>query len=460
MFKQLHFYGGVHPDERKLTNEMPIKIPPLLEKYIVPLQQHIGAPAKPVVEKGAHVLKGDLLAEAGGFVSARIHSPTSGTVSALTTCLGPAGTRLDAIEITSDGEDTPCEPMPILDPANSSPADLKKRVQDAGIIGMGGAGFPTHVKLSPTKPVDVLILNGVECEPGLTSDHRLMLERPDDVLAGARAAATILGIKRIMLAIEANKPDAVKLMQEKSSRYGIEVHRLKVVYPQGAEKQLIYALTGRKVPAGGLPMDIGCVVQNVGTAAAIGEAVTKGLSSYERITTVTGKPLASPGNWRMKIGTTYARAIQFAGGVTEDPAKIISGGPMMGMSVYSLDTPILKNTSGILLLAESELYEYEAHPCIRCGRCNDNCPMAMMPGILSVQIENQRFELAEEWHVTDCIECGCCSYGCPAHRPLVQHMRRAKGEILARRKAQQAAAQKPAPSPAPAPAAAPAAPAK
>lgn len=436
MFRQLHFYGGVHPEERKLTNDAPIQTPPLLEKYVVPVQQHIGAPAKPIVAKGDKVLKGQMIAQAGGFVSANVHSPTSGTVSAITRCLNPVGVMVDAIEITSDGEDTPCEPMPILDPVNSAPDDLKKRVMDAGIIGMGGAGFPTHVKLSPTKPVDVLILNGVECEPGLTSDHRLMLEHPESILAGARAAATILGIKRVMLAIEANKPDAVALMSEKASVYDIEVHQLDVRYPQGAEKQLIYALTGRKVPAGGLPMDIGCVVQNVGTTAAIGDAVTKGISSYERITTITGRPVVNPGNWRMKIGTTYKYALQFAGGVKEDPAKIISGGPMMGFAVYSLDIPILKNTSGILLLAEDELYEYEAHPCIRCGRCNDNCPMGMMPGILSVQIENQRFELAEEWHVTDCIECGCCSFGCPAHRPLVQHMRRGKAEIIARRKAQ------------------------
>ncbi len=438
MFRQLHFYGGVHPQERKLSNDSPIETAPLLEKYVVPLQQHIGAPAKPVVKVGDKVLKGQLIGEPGGFVSAAVHAPTSGTVKALTDVLLPNGGRGAAVELAADGEDTPCDPMPRLDPVGTPPDELRKRVQDAGIVGMGGAGFPTHVKLSPTKPVDILILNGVECEPGLTSDHRLMLEHPECIMAGARTAATILNIKRVMLAIEANKPDAVALMTEKAGQYGVEVHRLEVCYPQGAEKQLIYALTGRKVPCGGLPMDIGCVVQNVGTACAIGEAVTKGIASYERVATVTGTPVVRPSNWKVKIGTFYGHVLEFAGGVKEEPAKLISGGPMMGMSVYSMDIPVMKNTSGLLLLSRDELYQYEANPCIRCGRCNDNCPMAMMPGILSVQIENRRFELAEEWHVTDCIECGCCSYGCPAHRPLVQHMRRAKAEVLARRKAAQA----------------------
>lgn len=441
MFKQLHFYGGVHPEEGKVAHDSPIVDAPLLGSYTVPLQQHIGAPAKPLVKKGDKVLRGQQIAAPGGFVSAPIHSPTSGEVTAMSMCLGPLGNQLQAVVITPDGEDKAAEPMPALDPANSSPAELKTRIGDAGIVGMGGAAFPTFVKLSPppNKPIDTLILNGVECEPCLTADHRLMLEKPELILAGARTCATILGVKKVMLAIEANKPDAVTLMSQKASAYDIEVHQLKVRYPQGAEKQLIYTLTGRKVPCGGLPMDVACVVQNVGTAAAIGEAVLFGKPLYERITTVTGRPVAHPGNWRLRVGTLYKEALAMAGGVTEEPAKIISGGPMMGMSVYSLDIPVMKNTSGLLLMAPEEVTLYESNPCIRCGRCNDNCPMGIMPGILSVQIENLRYELAEQWHVIDCIECGCCSYGCPAHRPLVQHMRRAKAEVNARRKAAKAA---------------------
>ncbi len=447
-FKHLHFYGGVHPEEGKIANASPIQRAPLLEQYIVPLQQHIGAPAQAVVKKGDKVLRGQLIATPGGFVSAAIHAPTSGEVIEQTTCVGPMGNNLPAIVIKADGEDKAAEPLPPLDPANASPDELRKRIGDAGIVGMGGAAFPTLVKLSPAanKPVDTLILNGVECEPCLTADHRLMLETPDNILAGARACATILGVKRIMVAIEANKPDAVELMTEKAKAYDIEVHQLRIRYPQGAEKQLIYALTGRKVPSGGLPVDVRCVVHNVGTAAAIGEAVMHGKPLYERVTTVTGRPVVRPGNWRFRVGTLYSDAIRLSGGVNEDPAKIISGGPMMGMSVCSMDIPIMKNTSGILLMAADEVTQYEPHPCIRCGRCNDNCPMVMMPGILGEQIENGRYDLAENWHVMDCIECGCCSYGCPAHRPLVQFMRRAKAIVVAKRKAAAAAAKSPAPA--------------
>lgn len=439
-FKQYYFYGGVHPDEGKIAKANPIQTAPLLERYVVPLQQHIGAPAKPVVKVGDTVLKGQLLAEPGAFVSAAIHSPTSGKIASQTNVLNPLGVNVPAFVIEADGNDTPAEPLPVLDPVSSSPTLLRKRVGEAGIVGMGGASFPTVVKLSPTKPVDTLILNGIECEPCLTADHRLMLEKAHLILAGAQTSATILGVKKIILAIEANKPDAVALMTREAKRYGIEVRQLRVRYPQGAEKQLIYALSDRKVPPGALPMEVGCVVQNVGTAAAIGEAVLLGKPCYERITTVTGTPVVNPGNWLLRIGTPYAKAIEFAGGVKEDPAQIISGGPMMGFAVYTLDIPVMKNTSGILLLSQSELFQFESNPCIRCGRCNDQCPMILQPGILGVQIENSKFDLAEKWHVNDCMECGCCSFVCPSHRPLVQFMRRAKAEIAAKRKA--AAAQK------------------
>ncbi|MBR0458427.1 MAG: electron transport complex subunit RsxC [Victivallales bacterium] len=460
-FLQKFFYGGIHPDDRKVSKESAIQEAPLFPTYTVPLSMHIGAPAKPVVKPGETVLKGQLLAEAGGFVSAPIHSPTSGKVGPIASCVGPMGNLIPCFTITSDGNDTAAEPMPALDPKESSPADLKKRVGDAGIVGMGGASFPTLVKLSPNKPVDTLILNGVECEPGLTADHRLMLEDPETILAGATACATILGVKNVYVGIEANKPDAIAKMQSLASKYGVQVCELRVRYPQGAEKQLIYAVTGRKVPTGGLPMDVGCVVSNVGSCAAIGEAVLQGKPLYERVTTVTGRPVVNPSNWRLRVGTTYGQAIALAGGVSEDPAKIISGGPMMGFTVYSLDVPIMKNTSGILLLGPEELHQFEYHPCIRCGRCNDHCPMQLMPATLGTTAENARYDLAEAWNATDCIECGCCSYVCPSHRPLVQFIRRAKADIMTRRRAAAAAAKaaaapKPEPKPeAPKPADAP-----
>lgn len=440
MTKHLRFYGGVHPLESKTASTVAIVSAPLLATYVVPLQQHIGVPAKPVVQKGDKVLRGQLLGEPGGFISAAVHAPTSGTVKELGSCLGPAGNQIPAVILESDGEDLAAEAMAVLDWRNASPDELKKRIAEAGIVGMGGAAFPSVVKLSPppNKTIDTLILNGVECEPCLTADHRLMLEKPDQVLIGAQITARVLGVKRVIIAIEENKADAVALLQEKAVGSQVEVRALRVRYPQGAEKQLIYALTGRKVPSGGLPMDVSCVVQNVGTAAAICEAVCEGRPLYERVTTVTGTPLLAPGNWRFRVGTPYAEAIKLAGGVKEDPVKIISGGPMMGMAVYSLDIPIMKNCSGILLLTADEVRQYESNPCIRCGRCNDTCPMGMMPGILSVQIEKERFELAEQWHVLDCIECGCCAFGCPAGRPLVQHMRRAKAEVMTARKAKAA----------------------
>jgi electron transport complex protein RnfC len=302
---------------------------------------------------------------------------------------------------------------------------------------MGGAAFPTHVKLSPppAKKIDTLILNGVECEPCLTADHRLMLENADQIVAGARILARILGAKTLIIGIENNKPDAIALMTERTRGTGIEVAGLRVRYPQGAEKQLIYAMTGRKVPSGGLPMDIGCVVQNVATAAAVTEAVLEGKPLYERVTTITGSPLKTPGNWRVRVGTPLRVLLELCHGVTADPAKLILGGPMMGVSVYSLDIPVQKSTSGVLLLSREETAVFTSEPCIACGQCIDACPVSIMPATLSRQIENERFDLAEEWHAMDCIECGCCAYMCPTHRPLVHHLRRAKAEITAKRRA-------------------------
>lgn len=433
------FGGGVHPREGKeLSAGSAIQTAPLLERYVVPLSQHIGAPAKALVDKGDTVLRGQCLAEATGFVSVPTHAPTSGTIKAMTECPGPAGTMIPAVELVSDGNDEADQALaPIPDWQATDPDTLKDRIAEAGIVGMGGAAFPTHVKLSPppAKPIKVLILNGVECEPYLTADHRLMLEAVDRILTGAAILARVLNVTEIHIGIERNKPDAIELMRTAAAAKGIHVVPLRVRYPQGAEKQLIYAVTGRRVPTGGLPMDVGCVVQNVATAAAVTDAVCDGKPLYERVTTVTGVPVATPGNWRLRVGTPFSEVLALAGGVTEDPAKLISGGPMMGMSVNSLDVPIMKSTSGILLLQAQEISQFTGEACISCGRCVDACPMNLMPGTLSVQIENERFDLAAQWFAADCIECGCCAFVCPAHRPLVQHLRRGKAEVLAKRRA-------------------------
>ena len=441
MSKIFRLYGGIHPQEAKLASHHPIQAAPLLEKYTVPLQMHIGAPAKSLVQKGQKVLRGQLLAEPGSYVSAAIHSPVSGVIKEQSSCLSVSGTQWPALIIESDGEDQSQEPMPaISDWQEADPALLLKRVAEAGIVGKGGAAFPTHVKLAPPegKSIDTLIINGVECEPGLSADHRLMLEKPEEIITGALIVARILKAKNIYLGIENNKPDALKLMRDKAAHSALQPRGLKVRYPQGAEKQLVYALTKRKVPSGGLPMDVGCVLQNVATVYAIYEAVLKGKPLYERVTTVTGDPVVSPGNFLLRIGSSYADALQLAGGLKEEAAKIISGGPMMGIAVYSLDIPVTKNCSGLMFLSSSQLSQFQSKACIRCARCNDACPMQLMPSILSTQIENERFELAETWNVLDCIECGCCAYVCPAKRPLVQHMRRAKTEVIAKRQSEAA----------------------
>ncbi len=433
-----HFAGGVHPAEGKeLSRAGAIVTPPLLDTYVVPLQQHIGAPPKVVVDKGDAVRRGQLLASPGGFISAAIHSPTSGTVKDIGLCMGPNGLKTPAITIAADGQDVADDSLAPLDWQNGSPDDLRRRIAEAGIVGMGGAGFPASVKLSPPleKPIDTLILNGVECEPYLTADHRLMLEEADKIILGARIVARILNLGTIAIGIEANKPDAIALLAKKCQGLGIAVVGLKVRYPQGAEKQLIYAVSGRRVPTGGLPMDVRCVVHNVATAVAIAEAVVEGKALYERVTTVTGRPVARPGNWRLRVGTPVGKALELAGGVVSQPAKLLLGGPMMGISIYDLSVPIMKNSSGILLLSPEEVRQFTSEACIACGRCVDVCPMSLMPGKLSMLIENERFEAAESAYAMDCIECGACAFVCPAHRPLVQHLRRAKAEIGARRRA-------------------------
>jgi electron transport complex protein RnfC len=437
--KPRKFKGGVHPNDSKaLSASKAIQNAPLLDSYNVIVHQNIGAPPEIVVKKGDEVKKGDLLAKASGFVSVPLHAPTSGTIKLIDKCPGPTCISVPSITIDADGEDEWGECMePITDWQNAEPDALKQRVADAGIVGMGGAGFPSHVNLSPNKPIDTLILNGAECEPYLTADHRLMLEEAEKVVLGAAILARILGLDGAVIGVENNKPDAIEELNKVAGKYNVKVQGLRVNYPQGAEKQLIYALTGREVPIGGLPMDAGCVVQNVASAAAVADAVIDGRPLIERITTVTGEPLADPGNWRFRLGTPISKALELSGGITVQPAKLLLGGPMMGFAQNSLDVTVMKNTSGILLIPVETASQYTSEPCIRCGRCVEVCPMDILPATISQAVENERFDWSAQLNVMACIECGSCSYVCPSHRPLNQHFKRAKAEIAAARRKEQ-----------------------
>lgn len=432
------FKGGIHPLEGKeLTAGKELRIAPLFDKYIVPVRQSIGAPPTLTVKKGDTVKKGQRIAEPGGFVSVPLHSPVCGTVGDVVEITGVTGASEQAVEIIADGTDewdTGLDPIPNW--ADTEKDVLKKRILDAGIVGMGGAAFPTHVKLSPPpeKNIDTLIINGAECEPFLTADHRLMLTRTEEALTGIAIAAKILKVSRIFVGVEDNKMDAIEKMTAAAAKFKITVVPLHVKYPQGAEKQLIYALTGRQVLEGGLPMDVGCVVMNIGTAAAVHDAVVLGHPLIERITTVTGTPVVDPANYLARIGTPIRKLLELSGGVKENPAKVIMGGPMMGFAHSNIDVPVAKNSSGVLLMAPEEIEQFEGNPCIRCSRCVKACPMNLLVPTLSTMIEAGEFAMAEQNYVMDCVECGTCAYICPAKRPLVQHFRRAKAEILAKRR--------------------------
>ena len=428
------FSGGIHPayDGKELTAAAGITEAPLLDKYCVLVSENSGKAPIPVVSKGDKVKKYQLIARADGFVSADLHAPTSGEVSGIVEVPGPFGTPAAAIEIVSDGADSGLPPFEIMKNWRDVPGEiLMERIRQAGIVGMGGAAFPAHVKLSvpPGKKVDTLIINGAECEPYLTADHKLMAAFPHKVLAGAAMMAKILNVSRIVAAVELNKPDAIAALEGAASEYGAVVQPLKVRYPQGAEKQLIFAVTGRRVPAGGLPFETGCVVQNAASAAAVHDAVMLGIPLIERIVTVTGQAVKTPGNFKLRIGTPVIEAVKLAGGITEEPGKLILGGPMMGLAQRSFDVPVSKNTSGVLLLTAADALNFASSPCIRCGRCVAACPMKLAPCLICSAVEGHRFDLAEKNYVMDCLECGACSYVCPSHRPLVQQFRLAKAEL-------------------------------
>ncbi len=432
------FKGGVHPGHFKSATAgktIADANPPA--RVAVLMQQHIGAPCEPLVEGGDAVKVGQKVGDSQAFVSVPAHSSVSGKVVELRDYPHPVGRPARAVVIESDGQDTWHESVKANPPLEElSGDDIKKIIREAGIAGMGGATFPTHVKLSPPpeKPIDTVIINGSECEPFLTADHRLMLERPEAVVFGLKALMKVLGVEKGYIGVEDNKPDCVEALKKAAEGEPVEVKSFHTKYPQGAEKQLIYAFNGREVPSGGLPMDVGTVVQNAGTAVAIADAVRKGVPLLERIVTVTGPGVEAPANLRVKIGTMVSEVIAQCGGLKENARKVILGGPMMGLAQNTTEMPVIKGTSGILVLTDKEVHIHEIQPCIRCGRCVEVCPVSIMPLVIGSATEKGYLDKAEAYYAVDCIECGCCSYICPAKRPLTQWIRLSKGEILAKAK--------------------------
>lgn len=440
--RKLTFKGGVHPPEfKELAEDKKIEVLPTPEQVIIPVQQHIGAPAEPIVEKGDEVKIGDKICEAKGFVSVPSHASISGKVTKVEKRFHPVGGKTLSIVIESDGKDEMSSTIStVKNFMDLDIEEMKKKISEAGIAGMGGAAFPSHVKLSPPpdKSIDTFILNGAECEPYLTADHRLMLESADEIIEGIRIVMKILGCKNGYIAIEKNKPDAISLMKKlvQEKKENLTVVGLNVKYPQGAEKQLIKAITNRNVPAGGLPMDVGCLVHNVGTAKAIYEAVSSNRPLYERVVTVTGGGIKEPKNVLARIGAPFQNLIDFCGGLKANTVKIVNGGPMMGIAQFSLDVPVTKGTSGILALTKKETRANEPGPCIRCCRCVDVCPMNLVPSELARLIEYERYEEAHKLGVLDCIECGSCSFICPSKIRHVHLFKHGKAEVTKMLKAQ------------------------
>lgn len=428
--------GGVHPEDNKLTRSCRTGTAGLPKQAVFPLSQHIGAPAVPCVKRGDSVKVGTLIAASGGFVSANIHSSVSGKVSKIDSVLDASGYRKPAIFVDVEGdewEETIDRSDTVVKGCNLSPEEIISKVKDAGVVGMGGACFPTHVKLSPPKDANIecLIVNGVECEPFLTADHRLMLEHPDEILVGVSIIMKALGLERGCVGIEANKMDAVELLREKAREYnGIEIVPLRMKYPQGGEKQLIDAVMGRQVPAPpAIPANVGAIVQNVGTVFAIYEAVQKNMPLIQRNVTVTGKSVKNPCNLLVRTGTPISQLIEAAGGMPEDTGKLISGGPMMGRPLLSADVPVVKGTSGVLMIPRQEAVRAEERPCIRCAKCVSACPMGLEPYLMATLGEQGDWERAEKEDIMICIECGCCQSSCPSRRPLLDWVRLTKTTV-------------------------------
>ena len=438
------FKGGVHPEEAKeQTAAIPISDISPPDTAVIPLSQHTGAPSTPLVVAGDKVRVGTKIGDSDGFISVPVHSTISGKVLGIETRPHPLGRNLPAVVIENDGADDWVDLSAWADLSGGSPQRIREAVKEAGLVGLGGAAFPTHVKLTPPegKRIDTAILNGAECEPVLTSDHRVMLEYPREVVAGLKAIMRAVGAERGLIGIERNKPDAIRVMREiVAGDSHIDVVDLKVKYPQGAEKQLIKALTGREVPCGGLPMDVGCIVQNVGTSWAVHEAVRYGRPLVSRILTLAGSMVRNRGNYRVRIGTPFGHVISASGGVTGTYSKLIMGGPMMGIAQPTAEAPVIKGTSGLILLAEDEVARYDTTACIRCGRCVEHCPMGLMPNEIARLVEREKYEAAEDYGVLDCMECGVCAYVCPSRIDHVQLVKLGKAGVWAgKRKAEQEA---------------------
>lgn len=435
--------GGVHPSENKLSSSSPIQVAELPKVAVFPMSQHIGAPATPIVNKGDKVKVGTKIADASGFVSSPIFSSVSGTVLKIDNIIDASGYAKPAIFITVEGDeweeniDRSPDLVHIEKVAELDAKDIIEIIKNSGIVGMGGACFPTHVKLSPppgSHPTCVII-NAVECEPYLTADHRLMLEHPDEILEGVALLMKAVNVNQAYIGIENNKPDAIQLLSEKARYYhkfaNIEVVPLKVKYPQGGEKQLIDAVIQRQVPAPpALPVSVGAIIQNVGTAYAVYEAVMKHKPLFERVVTVTGKSLAHPSNLLVRMGTPMSLLIDACGGLPEDTGKVIGGGPMMGKALLNTEVPICKGSSGVLIMNDKESKRASVQPCIRCAKCVTACPMGLEPFLLSKLSEFENWERAEKEDVTSCIECGSCQFTCPSHRPLLDLVRLGKTTVM------------------------------
>ena len=437
--------GGIHPAENKLTHEVATKVAALPKQAIFPLGQHIGAPAKPVVQKGDKVKVGTMIAEAGGFVSAPIFSSVSGTVFKIDTAIDATGYRKPVIIINVEGDeweesiDRSDKLELVAAHPELTPEEIVKRVQNAGVVGMGGACFPTFIKLTPppTAKAECVIINAVECEPYITADYRLMMEHADEILVGLELLMMGAKVTKGYIGIETNKPAAIELLTAKcnekfnGTQYQVEVVPLKQRYPQGGEKQLVDAVINRQVPAPpAIPVNVGAIVQNVGTAFAVYEAVMKNKPLFERYTTVTGKKLQNPGNFLVRMGTPMKDLIAACGGMPEGDNKLLAGGPMMGKALTSVEVPICKGTNSVTIISDDEARRKDAQPCIRCAKCVGVCPMGLEPYLLAKLSEVKNWERAESEDITSCIECGSCQYTCPAYRPLLDNIRLGKSTVM------------------------------